>query len=347
VNWRATRGNGAATTSRTFARATAAAGAAGSANLSAADASRAPTDLPVQPLDAPVTPTHVVAADGVASARGSRGVPRGAVVAVHAASSAVYLAAASAVELFTTLPVLAGSGGALYYPGSAAGAWAWAGLVAVSSISGWALAARERRGAERANFQDYAVQAVLGQLFTMWLSPFWPRSALGPAADAAVGAAVVAVSVAQLTTQASGRHREAIKHGRRAKALVGTDAAADLPGWAASAAYFQPATVGPVMMGLAGAIQLCVPFTWIAGFQAAHPEHAAIAFHFGLITTLAGHAGMLAPTLRDKRRISQRAEAAVCALSSYAAIALLTAFLLRFPWLWQVAGPWSTLFPIQ
>ena len=84
---------------------------------------------------------------------------------------------------------------------------------------------------------------------------------------------------------------------------------------------------------------------WLLGFQATHPAHAAVAFHFGLITTLAGHAGMFAPTLRDRRRISRETEAAVCAVSSYAAVALLISFMFRYPWLWQVAGPWATLWP--
>jgi hypothetical protein len=333
-------------------------------NAAAAGPAAAHADA-AAPAPAPAAPAGRVS---LFLADAARRAPRPALVAVHAASSAAFMAGAAGVELFTTLPVLAGSGAPLYYPATAAGAWAWAGLVALSSASGWALAARERRGAERANFQDYALQAILGQMFTLWLSPYWPRGG-GAAADVAIGAAVVAVSLAQLATQASAGHRAAIARGRRARAPAGAAAAAaasadevsssssaaagpapaagDLPAWAASAAYFQPAAVGPVMMAAAGAIQACVPFTWLAAFQAVHPEHAAIAFHFSLITTLAGHAGMLAPTLRDRRGLSQAAEAAVCAASSYGALALLAAFALRFPWLWQVAGPWATLWPVQ
>jgi hypothetical protein len=316
----------------------------------------APAHVPSS-LEAPTT--RPAGGAGGHEGAAAAGLPRAALVAVHASSSALFMAGAAAVELLTTVPALnAGHGAALYYPSTGAEAWGWAALVMASGASGWALASRERPGAERANFQDYAVQAALGQLFTLWLSPYWPRGGAGGgcyAFDAAMGAAIVALSCAQLATQGDASHRTAIAHGRRDKAAAASAAAApaaaagatDLPGWAASAAYFQPAAVGPVMMIAAGAIQACVPAAWLSTFQGAHPEHAAIAFHFGLITTLAGHAGMFAPTLRDRRRISQRTEAAVCAVSSYAALGLLAAFMLRYPWLWQVAGPWATLFPVQ
>ena len=68
-------------------------------------------------------------------------------------------------------------------------------------------------------------------------------------------------------------------------------------------------------------------------FSAAHPEYLAATLHIVLTTTLAGHCGMFAVTLRDKKLIGQDVEMGIAGSSNLMSLAYIVLLWIEYPWL--------------
>jgi len=61
-----------------------------------------------------------------------------------------------------------------------------------------------------------------------------------------------------------------------------------------------------------------------------HPEYLAATLHIAIATTLAGHCGMFAVTLRDKKLIGQGGEMAIAGLTNIASLAYIIFLWVQF-----------------
>ena len=97
--------------------------------------------------------------------------------------------------------------------------------------------------------------------------------------------------------------------------------------------YWFPNLPGPIFTALAGVMQVHGGREWCDAFSAAHPEYLAATLHIVIATTLAGHCGMFAVTLRDKKLIGQDAEMAIAGLTNIASLAYIVLLWFEYPWL--------------
>ena len=74
---------------------------------------------------------------------------------------------------------------------------------------------------------------------------------------------------------------------------------------------------------------------WCDAFSVSHPEYVAISLHIILATTLGGHCGMFAVTLRDKKLIGQAREMALSGIPNIASLLYLILLWVKYPWLLQ------------
>jgi hypothetical protein len=94
-----------------------------------------------------------------------------------------------------------------------------------------------------------------------------------------------------------------------------------------------PNVPGPCFTATTGLLQACLGGSWLAAFSSQHPEYLALAFHMITATTLTGHLGMFAITLRDKKLIGQHAEMLLAGGSTLGGVLYVVFLFQQFPWL--------------
>ena len=255
----------------------------------------------------------------------------------HAASNVAFLLGGLALELVTNAQWLAGDRLQPWYPTHGFEMAAMQAVIAVSAATGLGLTFSSRHGAERTVFAAYGLQVMQGVMLVLWMSPFLPQALRGcSASDAGFGAFSIVSSVVALQQLYEGK--EEIMAGRNKKNASSSSAATppapgSLEAMAQELFYWFPSLPGPIFTALAGVMQVHGGREWCDAFSAAHPEYLACTLHIVLATTLAGHCGMFAVTLRDKKLIGQEAEMAIAGLTNIASLAYVALLWVEYPWL--------------
>ena len=249
---------------------------------------------------------------------------------LHAASNAAFLLGGMALEVITNAQWLAGERMQPWYPTHGFEMAAMEAVVAVSAVTGLGLTFSNRKGPERTIFAAYGVQVLQGVMLMLWMSPFLPRAVHDCAiVDVGLGGVFIVSSIVALQQFYDGK--EEILAGRN------KDAASPVPGSLAEMiqeiCYWFPNLPGPLLTMLAGMMLIHGGREWFDAFSAAHPEYLAASLHGTIATDLAGHCGMFAVTLRDKKLIGQGGEMAIMGLTNIASLAYLALLWVKYPWL--------------
>jgi len=201
----------------------------------------------------------------------------------------------------------------------------------------------------------------------LWMSPSWPLRDCH-AADIAMGGSSILTSLYALVEVQKNkdeamaqRNKQPSRQPSRQPAEAAAGAAAADPAAAATTAqqgeapapaaqqlsqqawyqdlmYWFPSMPGPTFTVIAGLLQAHDGRLWLDAFSAQHPEYLAATFHIVMVTTLAGHAGMFAITLRDKKLISQATELAITGTTNLGSLVYVGALFAHFPWMVQTMG---------
>ena len=172
-------------------------------------------------------------------------------------------------------------------------------------------------------------------MLVLWMSPFLPQCLHDSSvADFGFGAFSIVSSIIALQQLYEGK--DEIMAGRNMKS-GSAKAAPPTPGSLEAKiqeiSYWFPNLPGPIFTALAGIMQVHGGHEWCDAFSAAHPEYLAATLHIVIATTLAGHCGMFAVTLRDKKLIGQEAEMGIAGLTNIASLAYIVLLWIEYPWL--------------
>ena len=257
----------------------------------------------------------------------------------HAASNVAFLLGGLALELITNAQWLAGDRLQPWYPTHGFEMAAMQAVIAVSAATGLGLTFSNRHGAERTVFAAYGLQVLQGVMLMLWMSPFLPQALRDcSASDVGFGAFSIISSIMALQQLYEGK--DEIMAGRNKKNAASSSSSASAPpapgsleAMAQELSYWFPNLPGPIFTALAGVMQVHGGREWCDAFSAAHPEYLACTLHIVLATTLAGHCGMFAVTLRDKKLIGQEAEMAIAGVTNIASLAYIALLWVEYPWL--------------
>ena len=249
----------------------------------------------------------------------------------HAASNIAFLVGGLALELITNAQWLTGERLQPWYPSHGYELLLMQAVIVVSAATGLSLTMSNRKGAEQTVFAAYGVQVLQGAALLLWMSPFLPQAMRDcPASDVAFGAFSIATSIAALAKLDSGK--DEIMAGRN-KHRGGDPASETKDSFVQQLMYWFPNLPGPAFTALAGVMQMHGGRAWVDAFSAAHPEYLAATLHIVLTTTLAGHCGMFAVTLRDKKLIGQDVEMGIAGSSNLMSLAYIVLLWIEYPWL--------------
>lgn len=250
---------------------------------------------------------------------------------VHAASNAAFLIGGLALEFITNAQWLTGDRAMPWYPTHAYEMLLMQLVIAISAGTGLGLTMTARKGAEQTVFAAYGIQVLQNVIVTLWMAPFLPECMRDcRAAEMAFGAFSIVTSIAALVKLDAGKNE--IMAGRN-KQQGGSPATGSKAGSLQDLAYWFPNLPGPAFTILSGMMQMHGGHQWCDAFSAAHPEYLAATLHIILTTTLAGHCGMFAVTLRDKKLIGQGAEMVIAGTSNIMSLAYVVLLCVEYPFL--------------
>ena len=203
-------------------------------------------------------------------------------------------------------------------------------VTTVTATTGLGLTFLNRKGAERVLFEQYGYQVLQNAVILYWMSPFLPE-ALRDCRPFDIGLGLLnTASSAYALQQLYGAKAEAMagrnKNGPYVEAYAGESLVQDV-------AYFFPNLPGIYATFLSGMIELNGGRGWMDAFSAAHPEYLGATFNIVLATTLAGHCGFFAVTLRDKALISQEVEMLMAGGTNILSLVYVALIWFVYPWL--------------
>lgn len=263
---------------------------------------------------------------------------------LHAASNALFILGGIPLEVITNVQWLVGAREELWYPSNPLLLGGMMAVTGVATVSGLMLTNENRKGAEKVLFMAYGLQTFQALVYLFWTSPIFPELLRCSSVDFMLGLAGLTYNAYTLATLEEHK-QEALACRNKVKRIGDASPSSPAPGVVADRLldndayqwlmYWLPNIPGPVFTLFISLVLMHSGSGWLPHFTKEHPEYLAAAWHITMTTTLAGHLGMFAVTLRDKKLISQDVEMLLTGMPNLISLVFTAAVWMHYPWLIQ------------